>query len=137
MSENKTRSRFNKFLLFWYVILVLILPMVSLIASFYVYKDLWEDDSFKGSAKFFLFFFVNMPIYIIYTRLVIKEYFPVSNKNAIYLFIPLIVSYTTFFIDMGFEGFWTYAIINSLPLYLGFKPDILLRIIVFNFIQCN
>ncbi len=119
MKKSKSNSKLNNFLLFWYVLLILILPIISLIAAFYIYQNLWEDESFWGSANFFLFFFVNMPIYGIYTTMIIKGYFPTSNKKALLLFIPLVISYTTFFIDNGFDGFWSYVFINSLPLYLG------------------
>jgi len=133
MEQKVTRDKLNKFLRFWYVVLVLILPMISLVASFYVYKGLWTDDSFWGQANFVMYFFFNMPIFVIFTYHIINGYFPKSNRNALYLFIPLVISYSPFFIDNGFKGFWPFVITNSLPIYLGLNLIFYLGLLFLSF----
>lgn len=119
MQIPNKRTITNKCLLGAYIILVLVIPMIALIVSYSVYDDLAIQKTLIGRISVFLYVLVSLPVYLIYSRLVIKEYFPYSNKQAILLFVPFIISYASFFIDKGFNGVWNYLIINSLPLYVG------------------
>jgi len=116
--QNK-RNTSNKLLLWGYIILVLVIPMVALTASYSVYSDMEVQKTFIGKISIFLYILVSLPVYLIYSRLIIREYFPYNNKQAILLFVPFVISYVTFFIDKGYDDIWNYLIINSLPLYIG------------------
>lgn len=102
-----------------YLALVLVLPLVSLIASYAVYSELEVQKTMIGRISTILFLFVNLPIYFIYARMVIMELFPVSGFKAFYLFIPLIVSFLMLCVDNNYENIWKFLIVGSLPLFIG------------------
>lgn len=119
MTKIKERARVNKTLLFIYIVLVLVIPVIALFASFGVSDNLKVYDTFLGTASRVLYVFVSLPVYAVYANIVIKELFPVSGRKVFYLFIPIIATWLIQIFDKGFTEFWDFLILNSLPLYLG------------------
>ena len=119
MGDNSLQavSKTSIWIFSFYIILALIMPAAAaavnlMIRDAYIWSHNWN------AAVKIIMFFVTLPIYIIYTFLVLKRLFPRKIMKALLLFFPYILSVLiySFQEDLGPIDFF---ILNSLPFFLG------------------
>jgi len=113
----KAMSKTSRLIFSFYIILALIMPAAAaavnlMIRDAYIWSHNWN------TAVKIIMLFVTLPIYMIYTFLVLKRLFPGKTMKALLLFFPYILSITiySFQDDLGLTDF---LILNSLPFFLG------------------
>jgi len=114
----RDRKKLNKVLLILYVALMVAAPLVIILIGFdLVIQDIFKSAFIKNTG-YILFLVVSAPAYGYYAFLMIKEHFPAKNKNALFLFIPILFAVVVYFFS-GSKNLFEKLMSDSLPLYLG------------------
>ncbi len=114
----KERQKTNKILLVFYVLFVIVAPLVILLIGFDINTvDFYKSKAVKSIA-YFTFLLVSAPAYGFYGYLMLKSHFPINNWRALSLFISLL-STTLFYIFSDTNSLFEVLMSDSLPLYLG------------------
>lgn len=116
--KKAERNKFNKILLYLFLILVWLLPTIGMLTSFFsIDIEPFKDSSWKAAARV-LFIIITMPVYLIYARLIIIEIFPYKNKNALLYFIPYVFTFAFYYQHIN-DDVLNFIVLDSLPLFLG------------------
>ena len=101
----------------FYIILALIIPAGAIAANLIIRDAYVWSHNWNGAVKIVMFF-VTLPIYLIYTFLIIKRHFPKKIGKVLLLFLPYVFSLTIYYLwsDLDLLDF---LILNSLPFFLG------------------
>ncbi|MFC2159247.1 hypothetical protein ACFLQS_00820 [Actinomycetota bacterium] len=107
----------NLWLFILYVLLALVVPVVVVFVNLMV-RDAYVWGHNWNIAVKYLMLFVTLPIYLIYTFLILKRHFPKKIIKALSLFLPYLLSFAIYYFweDMGLLDF---LVLNSLPFFLG------------------
>jgi len=119
MDKKIERTVLNQFLLVTYIFLVLLIPLAVLSVSLFRYEKFFLIPGLPDKTVASIFLFVSLPVYLIYAFIIKKELFPDSLRGALYLFVPIVISYGSYLFGHGFNDILLFLIISSLPLYLG------------------
>ncbi len=112
------RTQFNKILLNAYLVLVWLLPTVGMLVSLFTIEIEPFTNSNWTKVVRVIFFFITMPVYLIYARLIIIEIFPIRNRNALLFFIPYIFTFIFYFQHIN-DNILYFITLDSLPLFVG------------------
>jgi len=107
----------NLWLFIFYVLLALVGPAIVVFANLVVRNDyIWSHG--WNVAVMYIMLFVTLPIYLVYTFLILKEHFPKKITKVLSLFFPYLLSFAIYFFweDMGLLDF---LVLNCLPFFLG------------------
>lgn len=116
--EKAERSKFNKILLNIFLILVWLLPTIGMLVSLFTIDiEPFKDSNWTKVVRI-IFFFMTMPVYLIYARLIIIEIFPHKNRTAISYFIPYIFTFAFYYQHIN-DNILYFITLDSLPLFLG------------------
>jgi hypothetical protein len=101
----------------FYIILALIIPTGAVVANLIIRDAYVWSHNWNGAVRIVMFF-VTLPIYLIYTFLIIKRHFPKKTARALLLFLPYVFSIIIYYFwsDLSILDF---LILNSLPFFLG------------------
>lgn len=108
----------TKFLLFiFYVLLALVVPAVVVFANLIILDDYIWSHNWNTAVKYIMLF-VTLPVYLVYTFLILKRHFPKKIIKVLSLFFPYLLSFAIYFFweDMGLLDF---LVLNCLPFFLG------------------
>jgi len=110
---KKTKS----WLFILYILLALVGPAVVIFANLYVRDAYVWSYSWNGAVRIIMFF-VTLPVYLVYTFLILKRHFPKKITKILLLFFPYFLSFVFYFFwsDMGLLDF---LILYCLPFFLG------------------
>ncbi|RLD66674.1 MAG: hypothetical protein DRI95_06240 [Bacteroidetes bacterium] len=112
------RKKLNKILLNTYLVLVWLLPAIGMLVSLFTIEiEPFKDSNWTKVVRI-IFFFMTMPVYLIYARLIIIEIFPHKNRNALLYFIPYIFTFAFYYQHIN-ENILYFITLDSLPLFLG------------------
>jgi len=112
------RGKLNKILLNVYLVLVWLLPTIGILVSLFTIEiEPFKDSSWTKAVRI-IFFFMTMPVYLIYARLIIIEIFPHKNKTALLYFIPYVFTFTFYYHHIN-DNILYFITLDSLPLFLG------------------
>jgi hypothetical protein len=101
----------------FYIILALIMPTGAIVTNLIIRDTYVWSHNWNGAVRIVMFF-VTLPIYLIYTFLIIKRHFPKRITKALLLFLPYLFSIIIYYFwsDLNILDF---LILNSLPFFLG------------------
>ena len=107
----------NKILLSLYILSVLAIPMSVLAMA--VAKNIvpFSESNWMNAGRL-AYYFISIPAYFVYAKMMIREYFPKENKKTLTLFVPLIVTLGLYFFNKP-DNLLELLILDSLPMYLG------------------
>ena len=107
----------NLWLFIFYVLLALIVPAVVVFINLIV-RDAYVWSHNWNIAVKYIMLFVTLPIYLIYTFLILKRHFPKKITKVLLLFFPYLLSFAIYYFweDMELLDF---LILNCLPFFLG------------------
>lgn len=116
--EKTERNKFNKTLLYIFLILVWLLPTIGMLVSLFTIEiEPFKDSNWTKVVRI-IFFFMTMPVYLIYARLIIIEIFPHKNRNALLYFIPYVFTFGLYYQHIN-DNVLYFITLDSLPLFLG------------------
>jgi hypothetical protein len=116
-ANNQAIGKAYYWIFSFYIILALIIPTGAVVANLIIRDAYIWSHNWNGAVRIVMFF-VTLPIYLIYTFLIIKRHFPKRITRALLLFLPYVFSVIIFY-------FWSdlkildFLILNSLPFFLG------------------
>jgi len=107
----------NLWLFILYVLFALIVPAVVIFANLIV-RDAYVWSHNWNTAVKFIMLFLTLPVYLIYTFLILRRHFPKKIIRVLLLFFPYLLSIPIYFfwVDMRLLDF---LVLNSLPFFLG------------------
>lgn len=112
------RNKFNKILLNIFLVLVWLLPAIGMLVSLFTIEiEPFKDSNWTKIVRI-IFFFMTMPVYLIYARLIIIEIFPHKTRNALLFFIPYIFTFVFYYKHIN-DNILYFITLDSLPLFLG------------------
>ncbi len=116
--EKTERNKVNRILLNIFLILVWLLPTIGMLVSLFTIEiEPFISSTWTKVARI-IFFFLTMPVYLIYARLIIIEIFPHKNRNALLYFIPYIFTFAFYYQHIN-DNILHFITLDSLPLFLG------------------
>jgi hypothetical protein len=116
-ANNQAIGKAYYWIFSFYIILALIIPTGAVVANLIIRDTYVWSHNWNGAVRIVMFF-VTLPIYLIYTFLIIKRHFPKRITRALLLFLPYVFSVIIYY-------FWSdlkildFLILNSLPFFLG------------------
>jgi len=135
MKKASKRSTSNKTLLALYIIFVLAIPSLLLLYAQGVEGTKFHQSTLGGISRI-AFFFMALPIYLVYAGIMVNDHFPKNNRSSLPLFIPLLLNAAFYsYIATQSENLKEVLILNALPLYLGLNLLFLITVSYLIFIN--
>ena len=107
----------NLWLFILYVLLTLVVPAVVVFINLII-RDAYVWSHNWNIAVKYIMLFVTLPIYLIYTFLILKRHFPKKIIKALSLFLPYLLSFAIYYFWEDIE-LLDFLVLNSLPFFLG------------------
>ncbi len=117
--EKKPIANTNKFFISIYIILYLALPAVLMLISL-GFKDYpIQKGNFAATSRV-LFFFVSLPVYVVYAGIILKALAQMAAKWMLLLFVPHVANLVWYAYNYQFSSDWLRLMVfDSIPMYSG------------------
>jgi hypothetical protein len=107
----------NLWLFIPYILLALVIPTVVIFISLIV-RDTYVWSRNWNTAVKYIMFFVTLPVYLVYTFLILRRHFPKKIIKALFLFFPYLLGFAIYYF-LEDRGLLDFLVLNSLPFFLG------------------
>jgi hypothetical protein len=115
--KKSTMKKTIFWLFIFYVLLALVIPPVVVFVNL-INRDAYAWSHNWNIAVRYIMLFVTLPVYLVYTFLILKRHFPKKITKVLSLFFPYLLSFAIYFFWADIE-LLDFLVLNSLPFFLG------------------